>query len=58
MLQIMPVKLLPKARLIVLLRDPIARDLSWFNHRLRYTSSNRGLGLHGMDTCVAAVSIP
>ena len=32
---------------------PIARDLSWFNHRLQY-GEQRGLHLHGMGTCVSA----
>ena len=51
MLQVMPQALLPKTRLIVILREPIARDVSWFNHRLRYLSSRHQVGLMGMELC-------
>ncbi len=52
MLQILPEARLPMTRLIVILRDPIARDLSWFNHRLRYLNAKRSIGLGGMKLCV------
>lgn len=34
MLSLFPAAVLPKIRMLAILREPIARDLSWYNHRL------------------------
>ena len=43
---IIPSSWLPRMRFIAILREPIARELSWYNHRLLEDGTENFLGSH------------
>jgi hypothetical protein len=53
MVELMPASWVPQLRLVLTIREPIARDLSWFNHKLNRATTqhaNSGTPLAG-DFC-------
>lgn len=47
LVQIVPQRWLPELRMLILVREPIARDLSWYNHKLSENEERKRAGSSG-----------